>query len=57
MNFFKRKSKLEKLRLEYEKKMEASFHLSKINRKASDQLIQEAENILEQMKKEDESKT
>jgi hypothetical protein len=55
MGFFTRKSRKEKLQAEYKKKMEESFRVSKINRKAGDALIREAEDILEEIKKEDEA--
>ena len=54
MGFFNRKTKKEKLNAQYEKKMEESFRLSKINRRESDRLIKEAEDLLEEIKREDE---
>ena len=53
MGLFKRKSKLKKLEDAYSKKMEESFLLSTVNRTASDQLYKEAQEILAEIKKEE----
>jgi hypothetical protein len=53
MGLFKRKSKLKKLEDAYSKKMEESFLLSAVNRTASDQLYKEAQEILAEIKKEE----
>jgi len=55
MLFFKRKSKKEKLQKEYEKKLAEAHKMSTINRKKSDQLIFEAEQIIKRMENEDEN--
>lgn len=46
---FKKKTEKEKLQLTYEKLMKQSFELSKIDRKASDQKVAEADDILKRM--------
>ena len=43
---FKKKTEKEKLTSLYKKKKEQAFHLSKINRKESDKLEKEANDIL-----------
>ena len=52
MNIFKRKTKKEKLNKEYERKLEKAHQWSTINRKKSEELIYEAEQILKQMENE-----
>lgn len=47
--FFKKKTALEKLNETYQKLMEESFKLSKIDRKASDVKIAEAEAVLKEI--------
>lgn len=44
--FFKRKTEKEKLTVLYRKKKELAFKMSKINRKESDKLEKEANDIL-----------
>ncbi len=53
MFFFGKSSKTKKLRAQYKKKMEESFKMSKIDRKASDKLMMEAEEIMQKLKKEE----
>lgn len=50
-DIFKRKSKKEKLQEKYEKLMQESFNLSKINRKQADAKYAEAEEVLKQIDK------
>jgi hypothetical protein len=50
-SFFKKKSRLELLQLKYKKILEESYKLSSINRKASDLLIAEANEILVEIEK------
>lgn len=52
MNFFRRKSKKEKLQKEYEKKLAEAHKMAAINRKKSDELIYEAEQLIKQMENE-----
>ena len=49
--FFKKKSKKEKLQEEYSKKKEQAFKLSRTNRKESDKLEKEANDILIEIEK------
>ena len=49
MKFFSRKSKKDKLQKEYEKKLAEAHKMSTINRKKSDELIFEAEQLFKQM--------
>lgn len=53
MNIFKRKTKKEKLEKEYQRKLEQSYKLSTINRKKSEELIYEAEQLLKQIENEE----
>lgn len=46
---FKKKSPLEQLEEQYKKALEEAFKLSKVNRAASDQKYQEAEDLAKQM--------
>ena len=48
-SFFKRKSKLEKLREEYESLMEKIFIVSKTNRRAGDELFVKAEEVMKKI--------
>ena len=48
-NFFKKKTKIEKLELKYKKLLEASYKLSHTNRKESDNKMAEAEEVLKQI--------
>ena len=52
MNFFRRKSKKEKLKKQYEQKLKEANKMSAINRKKSDELIYEAEQLIKQMENE-----
>jgi hypothetical protein len=52
MNFFRRKSKKEKLKKEYEKKMAEAHKMAAISRKKSDELIFEAEQLMIQIENE-----
>lgn len=52
MNFFRRKSKKEKLEKEYQQKLAEAHKMSQINRKKSDELIYEAEQLIKQMENE-----
>ena len=54
MGVFKRKSKRKKLGDAYDKTMKESFLLSTVNRTTSDQLFKEAQEILEEIKREEE---
>ncbi len=47
--FFKKKSPLEKLQLEYKTLLSEAHKLSKIDRKRSDQKIAEADKVLKKM--------
>ena len=49
--FFKKKSKKEKLQILYNKKKEQAFRLSRTNRKESDKLEKEANDILIEIEK------
>ena len=49
MGIFSKKSPKEKLQKKYEKLMKESYNLSKSNRKASDEKVAEAEEILKQI--------
>ena len=51
MVFFTRKSKKEKLNIKYKKKLEEAYKMSTVNRTESDRLTQEANDILEEIKK------
>jgi hypothetical protein len=51
MGFFTRKSKKEKLNIKYKKKLEEAYKMSTVNRTESDRLTQEANDILEEIKK------
>lgn len=46
---FKKKTKKEKLTEQYSKLLEEAHHLSKIDRRRSDEKIAEAENIINQL--------
>ena len=46
---FKKKSEKEKLLILYKKKQEQAYRLSKVNRAQSDQMVQEASEILEKI--------
>ncbi|MBL3658959.1 Lacal_2735 family protein [Fulvivirga sediminis] len=48
-SFFKKKSKVEKLEIQYKKLLEESYKLSHSNRKESDNKRAEAEEILKQI--------
>jgi hypothetical protein len=50
-NFFKRKTKIQKLQQQYENLMKESFNLSKINRTESDKKFVEAELVMSEIKK------
>ncbi|MCO4813910.1 MAG: Lacal_2735 family protein [Flavobacteriales bacterium] len=52
MNFFKRKTKKEKLMKEYEKKLAKAHKMAPISRQKSDELIYEAEQLIKQMENE-----
>lgn len=52
MNFFKRKTKKEKLQKEYEQKLAEAHKMSAINRTKADELIYEAEQLIKQMENE-----
>ncbi len=52
MNFFRRKSKKEKLKKEYEQKLKEAHKMATVNRKRSDELIYEAEQLIKQMENE-----
>jgi hypothetical protein len=51
MGFFTRKSKKEKLNEQYNKKLEQAYKMSTSNRTESDRLTAEANDILEEIKK------
>ena len=51
MGLFTRKSKKEKLNIKYKKKLEEAYKMSTVNRIESDRLTQEANDILEEIKK------
>jgi len=53
---FKKKTKLEKLQIEYKALMKEAYHLSRINRTQSDQKYLEAEEVLKEIEKQDENK-
>ena len=53
MKFFKRKSKKEKLKKEYEQKLAEAHKMASINRLKSDKLIYEAEQLIKLMENED----
>jgi hypothetical protein len=48
-NFFKKKTKLEKLEIQYKKLLEEAYKLSTTDRKLSDQKTAEANAILKEM--------
>lgn len=48
-NIFKKKTEVEKLNIQYEKLLEKSYKLSTVNRKLSDSLAAEADEILKQI--------
>jgi len=48
-NFFKKKSKVEKLEIQYRKLLEESYKLSTSNRKLSDIKREEAEEIAQEI--------
>jgi hypothetical protein len=48
-NLFKKKTKLEKLEIQYKKLLEEAYKLSTIDRKLSDQKTAEANAILKEM--------
>ncbi len=50
---FKKKSKKEKLEAAYRKKLEEAHKMSTINRSDSDALLKEAEDILDEIKREE----
>jgi hypothetical protein len=52
MNFFRLKSKKEKLKKQYEKKMAEAHKMASISHKKSDELIFEAEQLMNQMENE-----
>lgn len=52
MNFFRRKSKKERLKKEYEQKLAEAHKMASINRAKSDALIYEAEQLIKQMENE-----
>jgi hypothetical protein len=49
MKLFRRKTKKEKLAIQYRKKLEEARAMSTVNRSKADQLTYEAEQILKQM--------
>lgn len=51
LKLFKRKTELERLEIDYQKKLNEAYKMSNINRKASDKLISEANEILDKIKK------
>ena len=51
MGFFTRKSKKEKLNDQYKKKLELAYKMSTSNRSESDRLTKEANDILDEIKK------
>ncbi len=51
MGFFTRKSKKDKLNEQYKKKLEQAYKMSTSNRTESDRLTGEANDILEEIKK------
>ncbi len=51
LNFFKKKTKSEKLELLYKKTMEEAYRLSTINRVESDNKYAEANNIMIEIEK------
>ena len=55
MGLFSRKSKKEKLNIKYKKKLEEAYKMSTVNRSESDRLTKEAHDILEEIKKIEES--
>ncbi|MBN3582992.1 Lacal_2735 family protein [Algoriphagus aestuarii] len=54
---FKKKSEIELLQEKYKKLQEEAYKLSTVNRTASDQKQAEAEEVLNQIKKLEQSKT
>jgi hypothetical protein len=52
MSIFRRKTKKEKLQKKYREKLSESHKMSTINRKLSDQLMFEAEQLLKQIENE-----
>ena len=55
MGFFTRKSKKEKLNDHYKTKLELAYKMSTSNRSESDRLTKEANDILDEIKKIEES--
>ena len=53
MSFFRRKTKKEKLQKKYREKLYETHKMSTINRKLSDQLMYEAEQLLKELENED----
>ena len=51
MGFFTRKSRTEKQNIKNKKKLEEAYKMSTVNRIESDRLTQEANDILEEIKK------
>ena len=51
LGLFKKKTEEEKLTKKYDKLMEQSYELSKVNRKASDEKFAEANKIMDQLEK------
>lgn len=51
LKFFKKKSKVEKLEIQYKQLMEASYKLSHTNRKESDQKRGEAEHVYQEIER------
>ncbi len=51
LGLFKRKSEKDKLKKEYDRLMALSHKLSKTDRKASDALFKQAEDVMDQMLK------
>lgn len=49
--FFKKKTKKEKLQIQYQKLMKEAHGLSTTNRKLSDQKVFEAEELMKQLEK------
>ena len=50
-NFFKKKSKVVRLQEQYEKLLQESFELSKINRTESDKKFVEAQSVIVEIEK------
>lgn len=49
LGLFRKKSRKERLELEYKKLMEQGFKLQSINRTESDKMYQEAQKVLDQI--------